>query len=812
MRTTIIIIILAYVSSLQAQNVLKGKISDAQNQQPVTGVHVMIENTFIGTYSDADGNFILTKTPGTDSLVLLFSHISFIHKKQTILSSEMNEIVNVLLEKKSVLSDEVIVSSIRADKNVPTTFTEVNKTDIAKLNLGQDIAYLLDQTPSIVTTSDAGAGVGYTSMRIRGSDQTRINVTVNGIPLNDAESQNVFWVNMPDFASSTDNIQIQRGVGTSTNGAAAFGATVDLQTSKLNDSAYAEISNSYGSFNTWKNTVCIGTGLIKNKFSFDGRLSRISSDGYIDRATSDLKSYFISGSYYGKTTIVKLIHFSGKEKTYQAWCGVPQDSLETNRTYNYYNYPNETDNYRQDHYQLLLSQQIKKHFLLNIAGHYTRGAGYYEQYKGPEYNNDFGFNGKQSFSDYGLQNVIVGNDTITETSLIRRRQLDNHFYGFTHSLKYDNLKKFNATLGGGWNTYDGRHFGEIIWAEYTSNSVINQHFYDGNGLKKDLNVYIKANYSPVRKLNLFVDLQYRNVNYKISGTDIGFVPLNVNAGFHFFNPKAGISYRINSRHNIYTSFAIGNREPVRSDFTDNPNNKNPKHETLRNAEAGYQFAISKFTLNANYYLMHYKNQLVLTGELNDLGAPIRTNVPVSYRTGIELQTSWQIIKQLSWKVNFTYSSNKIREFNEVLYVYDENYSFVKNEIITHNKKDVSFSPNFIGASNISFVPVKNLELSFISKYVGKQYLDNTQNEERKLNGYFVSNFLAQYSLKFKKSVMDEIRFQILLNNIFNTLYENNGYTFSEVYLNPDNTKSRADYNYYYPQAGFNFFFGIGLFF
>jgi iron complex outermembrane receptor protein len=817
MRRLFFVFVVMVTASVHAQVALKGKITDSENQLPVTGVHVAVQHTFTGAYTDADGIFLL-KLPQADSVVLLLSHISYNDKKQSILLNASDMQVDFALEKKSILADEVIVASVRADKSVPTTFTEVDKEAIAKQNLGQDIAYLLDQTPSIVTTSDAGAGVGYTSMRIRGSDQTRINVTVNGIPINDAESQTVFYVNMPDFASSVDNIQIQRGVGTSTNGASAFGATVDMQTSKLNDSAYAEISNSYGSFNTWKNTIKLGTGLIKDKFAFDGRLSHISSDGYIDRASSKLLSYYLSGGYYGKTTILKFINFSGKEKTYQAWWGVPQDSLDVNRTYNYYNYPNETDNYRQDHYQLMLSQQLAKKLMLNLAGHYTRGKGYYEQYKGPEYNNDFGFNGKESFADYGLDDVIIGDDTITETSLIRRRQLDNHFYGLTYSFKYDNLKKFNATLGGGWNTYDGKHYGEIIWAEYASNGAPGHHFYDGTGLKKDLNVYVKANYTPIKKLNLFADLQYRNVRYTIDGTDIGFVPLNENETFHFFNPKAGASFNINSRNSVYASFAIGNREPVRSDFIDNPDNKNPKHETLRNLEAGYRFTVSKFTLNANYYLMHYKNQLVLTGELNDVGAAIRTNVPVSYRTGIELQTNWQIIKKLSWQLNFTYSANKIKQFTEVLYVYDENYNFIETEQVIHNNTAISFSPDYIGSSVISYIPVKNFELAFISKYVGKQYLDNTENEDRKLDAYFVNHFRLQYSLlpsSFKskgKFPFKEIRFQLLLNNIFNTLYENNGYTFSEVYLNPDNSKSRVDYNYYYPQAGFNFFFGIGLFF
>lgn len=817
MRINFLFLLLAITLNATAQTSLKGIVVDAATNETITGAHVVIENTFTGSYSDAEGKFSFSKLKKQENITLLISHISYESFQKNISEAEFENEIIITLQPKNVLSDEVIVSAIRADKNTPTTFTKVDKKEIEKINLGQDITFLLDQTPSIVTTSDAGAGVGYTGMRIRGSDQTRINVTVNGIPLNDAEGQGVFWVNMPDFASSVDNISIQRGVGTSTNGGAAFGATVDLQTTSNNDSAYATLSNSFGSFNTLKNTFQTGSGLLKNKFSFDGRLSHIRSDGYIDRASSKLFSYYASGAYYGKSTILKFIHFSGKEKTYQAWWGVPQDSLATNRTYNYYNYPNETDNYKQSHYQLLLSQAISKNFMLNIAGHYTFGEGYYEQYKGPEYNNDFGFNSTQRFSNYGLEDVVVGDDTISRTSLIRQRWLRNHFYGTTYSLKYDNNKNFNVTLGGAWNRFDGDHFGEIIWAQFASNGAINHRFYDNKGLKTDFNIYLKANYSPIKNLYLFGDVQYRKVDYTINGIDIDQRFLDVVANFNFFNPKAGLSYRINSKNSIYASFAVGNREPVRSDFIDNLNNPDPQHETMYNTETGYQLSLSKFTLLANHYFMYYKNQLVLTGELNDVGAAIRTNVPESYRTGIEVQTAWKIIKPLTWKWNATYSINKIKTFTEYLYVYDENYEVASIEETQYNNTDISFSPNLVAGSTLSYVPVKNLELSLISKYVSQQYLDNTQNENRKLDAYFVNHFSINYSLlpgTFKqgnKFPFKEVQFQLLLNNIFNTLYANNGSVLSEAYLNEDgNSFSRADYNYFYPQAGFNFLFGVNL--
>lgn len=806
-------------SIVKAQIIIKGKIIDEVNAQPVSGALISLNNSFAKTYSNDKGEFLFSKIKINDKKTITVTHISYNTFEKEILTKDSSEyFLTITLKNKKILSDEVVVASIRANKNTPTTFYKIDKEEIDKQNLGQDITFLLNQTPSIVTSSDAGAGIGYTNMRIRGSDQTRINVTVNGIALNDAESHNVFWVNMPDFASSIDNIQIQRGVGTSTNGAAAFGASIDLQTTKIIDSAYAEISNSYGSFNSVKNTIKLGTGLLKNKFVFDGRLSHISSEGYIDRASVKLLSYYTSAAYYGKNTIIKFITFSGKEKTYQAWWGVPQDSLASNRTYNYYNYPNETDNYTQSHYQLLISQQLNKKLLLNIAGHYTKGGGYFEQYRGPEYNNDFGFNTKESFANYGLNNLIIGNDTITETSLIRRRQLNNHFYGFTYSLNYNNLKKLNLILGGAWNNYKGLHFGEIIWSEFSSNGTLGHRFYQGNGNKSDLNIYLKVNYAVNKKLNLFADFQNRYVQYSISGTDIGNAILNENVHFNFLNPKAGVSYFINSKNQLYTSFAIANREPVRSDFIDNPNNETPRHETLYNIETGYQFNSNKFLLIVNHYFMHYQNQLVLTGKLNDVGAAIRTNVPNSYKTGVELQTIWKIHKKFSWHSNATYSINKIKAFTEFLNVYDADYNFLEVQQNQLTNKDIAFSPRLIMGSTINYLPINNLQISFISKYVSKQYLDNTESESRKLNSFFVNNININYTLlpqQFKKPnkfIFSEIKFQLLLNNIFNTLYENNGYTFSELYNNVDNTSTRIDYNYYYPQANFNFMFGISFVF
>lgn len=692
--------------------------------------------------------------------------------------------------------ENVVISSTRADDDVPTTYSEVEKEELDKLNLGQDLPILLDLQPSVVTTSDAGAGIGYTSMRLRGSDQSRINVTINGIPYNDAESQGVFWVNMPDIASSVNSVQIQRGLGTSTNGAAAFGGTISIETSAPSKDAFGEVSGSYGSFNSYKTNLLFGTGLIKDKFAFQGRVSKIGSDGYIDRASSDLISYMAAGAYYGKKDILRFQAFGGKEVTYQSWNGIDEATLETDRTFNSAGtdkpgqpYDNEVDNYRQDHYQLIYSRELSKKFYQNIALHYTRGRGYFEQYKGDE-----------DFADYGLDDVAIGNDTITSTDLIRRRWLDNYFYGATYSLNME-TKKVGLTVGGGWNQYLGEHFGEIIWAEYSPNSEYEQRYYQNRGIKNDLNIYTKLNWRPIDKLNLFVDLQYRNVTHVLGGIDSDRRFISLDKSFNFFNPKAGLSYNIKTSGKLYAFFGIGHREPTRGDFIDAVAGAEPKPERMYNMELGYSYSHTMFQLNANYYLMYYKDQLVLTGELNDVGSPVRTNVDQSYRTGIELMVNVTPIDQVSFNLNATYSINRIKEFNEVLYQYDADYNFEGAVIQSYKNTPISFSPDWILGASFAYRPVKGLELEMYNKFVGKQYLDNTGSSDRKLKPYNVANFRVSYT--FKLAFMKEISLSLLVNNLFNTKYESNGYTFSELYSNGTANPDRGDYNYYYPQAGIN---------
>lgn len=711
--------------------------------------------------------------------------------------------------------DDVIVYATRANENTPTTYSEISKKEIEHVNLGQDLPILLNLSPSVVTTSDAGAGVGYTGLRIRGSDATRINVTINGIPVNDSESHGVFWVNMPDLASSVDNIQIQRGVGTSTNGAAAFGATVNLQTNVPSRDAYAEVNNSFGSFNTRKHTLMYNTGLLNDKWSFESRLSKINSDGYIHRAESDLQSYFLSGGYYGDKTIIKALVFGGHEITYQSWWGTPQAVLENDRdgieevianngyseeqaenirtagrTFNYYLYENEVDNYKQDHYQLHLSHQLNDVLTINAAGHYTYGRGYFEQFREDD-----------DFADYNLNNVIIGNDTITSTDLIRRRWLDNDFYGTTFSLNYLN-DDLDITFGGAWNKYDGDHFGEIIWAQYASNSDIRYRYYDNVGLKTDFNVYLKTNYQ-LNDLNLFADLQVRKIDYETVGIDNDLRAIDAGDDYTFFNPKVGATYTLNENSNVYASFAIGNREPVRNDFIDAPNGETPKHETLRNLEVGYRKFGQDFSFQANYYLMDYENQLVLTGELNDVGSSVRQNVPNSYRMGIELVGAYQFTDQLRWDANVTLSRNKIENFTEIIYNYGTNFDEFNIEETQYKDTDISFSPNVIGGSQLTYSPIDGFEAALRSKYVGKQYLDNTSNDNRSIDPYFVNDLRLSYN--FSLSSVENVNISLLVNNILDEEYSSNGYTFG--YAGGEYVVRE---NYYYPQAGRNFLLALNL--
>ena len=765
-------------------SLIKGKVTDPDgNALPGTGI--TIENTFLGVHSDADGNYSFSGLK--DGIYTLrFSFIGYETQVQEVrLKGEA--VLNVTLLTKPFLTEEIFVYATRAGEHTPLAYSTVDKETISKNNIAQDIPYLLSYTPSMVVSSDAGIGVGYTNINIRGTDVKRINVTINGIPVNDAESHGVWWVDLPDLASSADNIQIQRGVGTSTNGAGAFGATINFQTSNLNREPYAEVNSSYGSYNTSKNTVNIGTGLINNKFAVDARLSKIWSDGYIDRAFSDLKSFYISGTLYGESSILKLMIFSGVEHTYQAWYGVPKDSLTTNRTFNPYSYNNETDNYWQDNYQLHYSKEINSNLHANVALHYTKGKGYYENLKT-----------NSKFSTFNLPDAIFNTDTITRSDFITQKWLDNDFYGVTYSLNY-NKNKINAVIGGGWNQYSGDHFGNIIWAKIVTFDGEKYRWYKGTGDKKDLNTFIKINYLLTNNLNLYADLQLRNINYSIGGLDDNLKDVTQNHKYNFFNPKAGLLYRLNEEQKVYASFGISQREPDRGNFIDADPGKTPKPEKLYDYEAGYEFRSSKFMLKGNLFYMSYIDQLILTGEINNVGAPVLTNVSKSYRQGIELETGIRILKNLNWYGNVTFSRNVI----PVLVDYTDNWDTWSQDKETLKNKTISFSPSIIASSVLDYDPVKNFHLSFKSKYVGKQYIDNTQNSERVLNAYLVQNLSFSYTIKNK--ISKELTFQFVVNNLFDMRYETNAWVYK---YNEGGSQHITDG--YFPQAGINYMFKIGV--
>ncbi|TLU98141.1 TonB-dependent receptor [Dyadobacter luticola] len=805
----LLLLVSALFSPLIAQKTISGRVTDAEDGKPLPGATVKAGD-IRGTSTDQDGKFTLRNI--SDNITSLdISYIGYQTTKSGI--SESGE-TDIKLTKSTFQADEVIINATRVNDKTGMAYTNVTAAAIDKQNLGQDLPVLLNFTPSLVSTSDAGGGVGYTGIRIRGSDATRINVTVNGIPYNDAESQGVFWVNMPDFASSVSSIQVQRGVGTSTNGSGAFGASVNINTNAFRQEAYAELNNSYGSFNTFKNTIKLGSGLIKDKFTFDARLSRVSSDGYVDRASSELHSYYLSGGYFGKKSFVRLNVFSGKEVTYQSWNGVPEAKLRgdregilayidrnglgekdvenllnsNDRTYNSYTYKNEVDNYRQDHYQLVTSHNLNDKWTLNLNGFLVRGLGYYEQNRPGD-----------SYSNYNLPNVIMGKDTVTQTDFIRRRWLDNYFYGSTFSLDFNSFKKLTMSFGGGWNKYDGDHYGRIIWARNAGNIENDHQYYYSKGIKKDFNIYGKLYYQFTDKLNAFADLQYRNVSHNISGEDNDLVPLAFDESYNFINPKAGLTYQLSDRSSAYASYSVGNREPNRDDFTSSAPGLFPKSERMQNVEAGFRAQTGRLAFSANYYLMSYKNQLVLTGQINDVGNSVRVNVPKSYRMGIELEGAAVFSKFLKWNVNATFSQNKIDNFTEFIVDYDNG----GYQTVNHGKSDISFSPNIIAGSQLTYSVHKNVELALLTKYVGKQYLDNTSTETRRLDAYFTNDVRLSWTIK--PTWAKEIVFNLLVNNIFDQKYESNGYTYGYIAGG-----ALTQENFYFPQAGTNFLVGVNF--
>ncbi|MFN5476910.1 MAG: TonB-dependent receptor [Sphingobacteriales bacterium] len=780
-KTLFTLISLAFVLPVIAQLQFNGRILEQNVASPISKATVKAGKAFLVT--DENGMVRFRANPG-DSIEI--SAIGFKTITRVLTSSTMLEI---FLEKEFSLMQPVEINAVRASYLSPFTQTTLSARAIEKANLGQDLPFLLNQTPSVVVNADAGNGIGYTGIRIRGSDATRINMTINGIPYNDAESQGLFFVNLPDLASSVNSIQVQRGVGTSSNGAGAFGATMNFMTNELNPEAYAEINNSYGSFNTWKNTVKVGTGLINKHFSLDARLSNITSDGFVDRASTSLQSFYTSAAYTGEKNSLRLNVFSGKEKTYQAWYGIPESKLTTDRTYNAAGmerpgapYDNETDNYRQTHYQLFYNQALNPAINLNIALFYTRGLGYYEQYKADD-----------DYANYGLPPFTMGNDTLYSTDLIRQLWLDNHFFGNTFSLQY---KKNSSEwiLGGGLSKYIGNHYGKVIWAE--AGVPDNYMWYNLDALKTDANLYLKWQQKLANNLVLFADVQGRSVRYDIDGfrNNPGLIIRNK---WFFVNPKAGVSYSKNN-WKAYLSYAIANKEPNRDDFEAGATQQ-PAPEQLQDIELGIEKRGASLSWGATLFYMQYRNQLVLTGQINDVGAYTRVNIPRSFRTGIELTASWRPSSWFDLAANLAYSENKVRNFTAFYDDYDDGGQ--KTE--SFEQTDLSFSPRWVCGATLNVHLARNLNLSLINKYVSRQYLDNTSRKSRSLDPFLVQDLRVSY--RILPNFMKEILLIGEVNNLLNVEYEPNGYTFSYYFGGSLQTE-----NYYFPMAGTNAMLALNL--
>lgn len=793
--TVFLFLLVISTGTLFAQTIT-GTVLDAETREPLTGTNIIQVGTNNGAAAGPDGSFTLTLRENESQKI----RISFVgYKAKTIDTAQRQGDLEILLASRSIMSNEVFVRALRVDEATPMAYENISRTQLEKKNLGQDVPYLVSNTPSVTTTSDAGTGIGYTGVRVRGVDPARVNITINGIPLNDAESHAVFWVNLPDLASSVENIQIQRGIGTSTNGAAAFGATMNLQTSEMRTDAYGEVNTGLGSFNTQKANVKLGSGLMDNGWQVEGRLSKITSDGYIDRAFSDLKSFYLSGAYHGDRSLLRADVFSGRETTYQAWYGVPEEMLDTDRTFNPAGqekpgepYDNQTDNYQQDHYQLHYSYQLTENWNASASLHYTYGRGYYEEYHADE-----------TLSEYQIGSINLPDTTITESDLVRRLWLDNHFYGTVFSTQYKIDNNFSLTLGGGYNEYDGDHFGEVVWAEFLGNTNVENRYYDNNAFKTDGNVYVKAQYYLTKTLSGYLDLQLRRVTYDFLGKDKQQAPgggeqivdVQQTDRLSFFNPKAGVVYR-QGNHRLFASFSVGNKEPTRDEYVNSTPENRPEHETLYDWEVGYKATFEQFYAGVNLYYMDYKNQLIPTGELNDVGSAIRQNVPDSYRAGIELQAGIHILPELEWSGNATFSRNKIAEYQQFIDAYDENFTFIGQESRIYEDTDIAFSPSFIGNSILSFAK-DGFNVELITKYVSRQYLDNTQTTSRSIDPYFVNDLRMGYSFT-AIPVLNGLDANLQINNLFDETYESNGYTFGYIAGG-----SEQHFNYYYPQAGRN---------
>jgi iron complex outermembrane recepter protein len=779
----------------RAQARLSGIVMN-EAQEPLESVNIVVGNEqHFGATTGRDGRYLIGGAP-SGAVRVRISYIGY-HAVDTIIQlADGDNTYNPTLRAQAHLLREAEVSALRAGDRAPFARTVVTKEEIARINTGVDLPYLLELQPSVVSTSDAGTGIGYTYMRIRGSDATRTNITLNGVPFNDPESQGAFLVNLPDLATSAEDIEIQRGVGTSTNGPAAFGASINLRTTAVQREAWGLVSLSGGSFDTRRYSVSAGTGLLGfsegSKFSLDMRLSSISSDGYVDRATADLKSYFLQGAWVGRTRSLRFITFRGKEITYQAWAGVAPGILDTNRTFNPYTYENEVDDYDQSHYQLLFDQRIGRNVDLNITLFRVDGSGFFEQ-----------FREEDDLSIYGIAPAVIDGEAISTTDIIRRRWLDNKLSGANASASIT-LGKHRLVLGGNYSDFRNDHYGEVIWARFAGGRDIRDRYYDNDAHKTDANAFAKLTYALSERLDVYGDLQVRNVGYRFLGFNRDLENIAQRVDYTFFNPKAGVLWRMQDGGRAYASFAMANREPNRNDLEETTPDSRPGSERLQDYELGYERRRGRFSAGVNAYYMDYTDQLVLTGELNDVGAALRTNVPSSYRAGLELMLAMQPMKRLLWRANATFSRNEVRNFTE----YVDDWDTWGQRAIAHGTTDLAFSPAVIAGSELGYrlwekAAKGHAELTLVTKYVGEQYLDNTGSSDRMLDAYVVNDLRANVMIRAKGTKTIEIN--LTVRNLFSTLYESNGWVYS--YFENDR---RMEMIGLFPQAPLNVLGGLSI--
>lgn len=809
---------------LASQFAITGQVLD-EKSDALPGAIVRILEGYQHTISDSDGRYSIGDIPpGSYEIAISFLGYAESIRKVTIVAEDLN--IDTQLELKPIQGPEVIVRASRATHRDPMAYAELDKVELQKRNLGMDMPELLSTMPSVHFTSDAGNGIGYTYMRLRGSDQTSINVTINGVPVNDAESQGVFWVNLPDLTASTDNVQVQRGVGTSTNGVGAFGGSVNVLTQRVANAAYAKVNIGAGSFNTQKYSLGFGTGLLDQHWIVEGRLSRISSDGYIDRSSAELRSYFLSGAYQAKKTSVSLLLFGGDELTQQAWWGVPrarlendsegmlafaadngwstantQNLLNSDRGFNYYTYDNEVDDYGQDHAQLHVSHALDRNWRINASVHYTKGKGFFEQFQDTENAYD-----DTDLSYYGVEAPVIGQDTISTADIVRRRWLDNDFYGAIVSAQYTK-GKWQTVLGAGWNRYKGQHFGEVIWASIAGASNIRDRYYDNSAIKEDMNAYVKTNWRFLPKCDAYLDLQSRIIDYRFEGPSSDGLVTNQSVDYQFFNPKVGLSYSPIERHRAFVSYAVANKEPNRDDHIISTLESRPEAQRLSDLELGYSYRSQKLAVEVVVYNMQYNDQLINTGEINDVGENERTNVPSSYRRGVEFMLNARPLPLLAWSLNTTYSQNVIEDHVEFVTDYLD-YGLVEQRL---GDVSIAYSPQIIGSSQFTYTLIRQktkgkgakLDLSLISKYVSEQYLDNTETKGRTIDAYLTHDLRLDLLLHPKS--LQSLRLNLLVRNLLDLEYVSNGWTYRYLY---DGVESSFDA--LFPQAGINIMTGLSL--